>query len=153
MVAALIKKKIIFSSCIRKCREIGCKVIYDWRPPIWWKYLCISSYIRKPFPHIWLCNHSYLNFLIYEENLVFFFLSLVGYLFSLAGRNVRSLWGCPFKMRRHWGEAFDGPGNLFAVCIRLQGYDQRRSGRLLKLTRSTHVLRAGIPPRNPVSLR
>ncbi len=46
----LIKNKIKFSSYIRKFRGIGCKVIYDKRPPhIWWKYLCISSYIRKPF--------------------------------------------------------------------------------------------------------
>ncbi len=34
----LIKKKIKFSSYIRKFRWIECKVIYDWRPPhIWWK--------------------------------------------------------------------------------------------------------------------
>ncbi len=46
----LIRKKIKLSSYIRKFRGIGCKVIYDLRPPhIWWKYLCISSYIRKPF--------------------------------------------------------------------------------------------------------
>ncbi len=36
------------------------------------KYLCISSYIRKPFPHICLCNCFTLNFLVYEENLNFF---------------------------------------------------------------------------------
>ncbi len=39
--------------------------------------------MRKYFPiyedavrHIWLCNCSILNFLIYEENLIFFFISL-----------------------------------------------------------------------------
>ncbi len=25
--------------------------------------------------HIWLCNRSHLNFLIYEENFIFFFIS------------------------------------------------------------------------------
>ncbi len=41
------------------------------------KSLRISSYIRKPFLiHIWLCNCSTLNFLIYEENLIFFFISV-----------------------------------------------------------------------------
>jgi hypothetical protein len=41
------------------------------------KYLRISSYIRKPFLiHIWLCNCSTLNFLIYEENLFSFFISV-----------------------------------------------------------------------------
>jgi hypothetical protein len=41
-------------------------------------YLSISSYIRKHFlnPQIWLCNFSTLNFLIYEENLMFFFISV-----------------------------------------------------------------------------
>jgi hypothetical protein len=39
--------------------------------------------MRKFFPiyekavsHIWLCNCSTLNFLIYEENLIFFFISV-----------------------------------------------------------------------------
>ncbi len=51
MGCTLIKKKMKFSSYIRKFRGIGCKVIYAWltNPHIWWKYLCISSYIRKPF--------------------------------------------------------------------------------------------------------
>jgi hypothetical protein len=39
------------------------------------KYLCISSYIRKPFL-IWLCTRFHLNFLTYEENLEFFFISV-----------------------------------------------------------------------------
>jgi hypothetical protein len=47
--SALIKKRK-FSPSSRKFRGIGCKVIYDWpHPHIWWKYLCISSYIRKHF--------------------------------------------------------------------------------------------------------
>ncbi len=31
--------------------------------------------------HIWLCNGSILNFLIYEENLIFFFISVPQFLF------------------------------------------------------------------------
>ncbi len=38
------------------------------------KYLRISSYTyEEALPHIWLCNRSHLNFLTYEENLLFFF--------------------------------------------------------------------------------
>ncbi len=44
------KKEKKISSYIRKFRGIGCKVIYDkWPTHIWWKYLCISSYIGNPF--------------------------------------------------------------------------------------------------------
>ncbi len=47
-------------------------------------WLTASSYITKflripssgsPLPHIWLCNHSHLNFLIYKENFILFFIS------------------------------------------------------------------------------
>ncbi len=31
---------------------------------------------QEALPHIWLCNCSTLHFLIYEENLIFFFISL-----------------------------------------------------------------------------
>ncbi len=44
------------------------------------KYWRISTYIRSALPHIWLFKCSTLNFLIYEENLIFFFLSV--YLFG-----------------------------------------------------------------------
>ncbi len=86
--AALIKKKIKFSLYIRKFR------VKQLQSHIWLtassymgKYLLISSYNRKPFP-IWHCNCSTLNFLIYEENLIFFFISaklnciiaIIGYL-------------------------------------------------------------------------
>jgi hypothetical protein len=47
------------------------------------KGFLIYGEMRKYFPiyeeavsHIWLCNCSFLNFLIYEENLIFFFLSV-----------------------------------------------------------------------------
>ncbi len=36
------------------------------------KYLTIYEEFVS---HIWLCNRSFLNFLIYEENLIFFFIS------------------------------------------------------------------------------
>ena len=45
--------------------------------------LLIYEEMRKYFPiyeeapiHIWLCNCSILNFLIYEENSIFFFISV-----------------------------------------------------------------------------
>jgi hypothetical protein len=38
----------------------------------------ISPYMRRPLViHIWLCNCSILNFLIYEENLIFFFINIL----------------------------------------------------------------------------
>ncbi len=33
----------------------------------------------EALPHMWLCNCSTLNFLIYEENLIFFFISVTAY--------------------------------------------------------------------------
>ncbi len=49
--------------------------------------------MRKYFPmyeeavsHIWLCNCSILNFLIYEENFIFFFISVQRYTFFLADK-------------------------------------------------------------------
>ncbi len=40
------------------------------------KYLTID---KEAVSHIWLCNRSRLNFFIHEENLVFFFISVVQY--------------------------------------------------------------------------
>ncbi len=37
------------------------------------KYIVISE---EAVSHIWLCNRSLLDFLIYEENFVFFFISV-----------------------------------------------------------------------------
>ncbi len=49
------------------------------------KGFVIYEEMRKYFPiyeeavsHIWLCNCSILNFLIYEDNLIFFFFSVTG---------------------------------------------------------------------------
>jgi hypothetical protein len=48
------------------------------------KRFLICEEMRKYFPiyeeagnHIWLCDCSILNFHIYEENLIFFFISVV----------------------------------------------------------------------------
>ena len=40
------------------------------------KYAKITIY-EEAVGHIWLCNCSILNFLIYEENLIFFFISVL----------------------------------------------------------------------------
>jgi hypothetical protein len=59
------------------------------------KGFLIYEEMRKYFPiyeeassHIWLCNCSIVNFLIYEENLIFFFISVAWdvFLFNLLGR-------------------------------------------------------------------
>jgi hypothetical protein len=53
-VTILIKKKIKFSSYIRKLRRIGCKVINDKRPPHKWGKICT-------FPHILRSPSSYMT--------------------------------------------------------------------------------------------
>jgi hypothetical protein len=76
--STLIKNKIKFSSYIRKFR------IEQLQGHIWLtasscmgKYFRISSYIRKPFLiYDFATNCSILNFLIYEENLILFFISV-----------------------------------------------------------------------------
>jgi hypothetical protein len=78
---ALIKKKIKFSSYIRKfSMEQLQSHIWLTASSYMGKCLCISSYIRKPF-HIciWLCNFSILIFLIFEEKFLFFFISVYSY--------------------------------------------------------------------------
>ncbi len=80
-------KRIKFSSYIRKFRG-SYKVIYEERFPNIWGNAQIfpHTYMRRPLViHIWLCNCSTLNFLIYEENLLFFFISA----WSLAKNSVR----------------------------------------------------------------
>jgi hypothetical protein len=58
-----------FSSYIRKFRVIGCKVIYDYNG------LLING---EKIAHIFIYweARSHQNFLIYEENFVFFFISV-----------------------------------------------------------------------------
>jgi hypothetical protein len=59
-VITLIKKKIKFSSYIRNSEWSSYKVIYE-----------------EAVSHICLCNCSVLNFLVYEETLIFFSISVV----------------------------------------------------------------------------
>ncbi len=49
------------------------------------KYLTIYE---EAVSHIWLCNRSLLNFHIYEENLIFFFISAEGSLMQKLGRTI-----------------------------------------------------------------
>ncbi len=79
---ALIKKKIKFSSYIRKYR------VEQLQSHIWGFIQegllnIVYEEMRKYFPvyeeavsHIWLCNCSILNFPTYEKNLTFFFISV-----------------------------------------------------------------------------
>ncbi len=60
---ALIKKKTKFSSYIRKFRMENSHLIFA-------HFLIYYGAL----PHIWLSNCSTLNFLIYEENLIYFFI-------------------------------------------------------------------------------
>jgi hypothetical protein len=68
----LIKKKIKFSSYVRKFRMEQLQSHIR---------LTASSSIREPF-RIRLCNCSTLNFLIYEENLMFFFYQCIPHSWS-----------------------------------------------------------------------
>ncbi len=43
------------------------------------------------YPHIWLCIRSHLSFLIYEENLVFFFISVLFYIGAVPKRYQKEL--------------------------------------------------------------
>ncbi len=72
----LIKKKINFSSYIRKFRRDSLQT------HIWLRFisLIIYGYIfahfltyQETLPHLWLFTWSHLNFLIYDENFVFFY--------------------------------------------------------------------------------
>ncbi len=65
----LIKKKIKFSSFIRK-------FVYEEGLPNVWGNAQIFPHIWGAVSHIWLCNCSILNFLIIEENLILFFISV-----------------------------------------------------------------------------
>ncbi len=65
--STLIKKKIKFSSYESYMRRGF--LMYEEMP----KYFPIYE---EAVSHIWLCNCSTLNFIIYEENLIFFFISV-----------------------------------------------------------------------------
>ncbi len=74
-LATLIKRKIKFSSYIRKFRVERLQIIWCMRKGFlifeeMHKYLVIYE---ESVSHIWLCNRSLLDFLIYEENIVSLF--------------------------------------------------------------------------------
>ncbi len=46
------------------------------------KYFPIFLIYQEALPHIWLCTRSHLNFLIYEENFILFFISVISFLLS-----------------------------------------------------------------------
>ncbi len=75
-VNALIKKKIKFSSYIRKFRRERLQRSYMRKGFLIYeemsKYLVI---FEEAISHIGLCNRSSLDFLINEDNLIFFFIS------------------------------------------------------------------------------
>ncbi len=65
----LIKNKIKFTSYIRNSEWSSCKVIYEeGLPNIWGN----AQIFKEAVGHIWLCNWSILNFLIYQENFLFY---------------------------------------------------------------------------------
>ncbi len=73
---ALIKKrKEIF--LIYKQIQSGA-VIYEEGLPIYEEMRKYFPIYQEAVSHVWLCNYSIPNFLIYEENLIFFFISAAG---------------------------------------------------------------------------
>jgi hypothetical protein len=59
-------------------------------PPHIWSNICAFPHIlESPSSYIWLCNCSILNYLIYEENLIFFFFSMVRFRFRT---KISRLW-------------------------------------------------------------
>jgi hypothetical protein len=55
--------------------------------------ICAFPYILGALPQIWLCTRSHLNFLIYEENFVFFFISV-----DLVTYRYQKIFLLPFKI-------------------------------------------------------
>jgi hypothetical protein len=77
-LATLIKKKFKFSLNIKKFRvEKLQSHIWGRLPNTVYEGMCKYFPIyEEAVSHIWLCNCSTLNFLIYEENIIFFFISV-----------------------------------------------------------------------------
>ncbi len=69
------EKKNFLIYCIRTFR---CEVIYEEGLPNIWGNAQIFSPIQyeEAVSHIWLCNRALLDFHIYEENIVFFLISV-----------------------------------------------------------------------------
>ncbi len=72
------RKKIKFSSYIKKNSVRAVAKSYMRKEFLYEamrKYLTIYE---EAFTHIWLCNCTILNFLMYEENFIYFFISVAG---------------------------------------------------------------------------
>ncbi len=75
--STLIKKKIKFSSYIRKFRSGTVAKSCIRKGFLIYEEMCKCFPIyEEAFSHIWVCNCSILNFLIYEENFILFFISV-----------------------------------------------------------------------------
>ncbi len=73
----LIKKRIKFFSYVGKFRmEQLQSHIWGRASNIWGNALKYLPKYEEAVSHIWLCNCSTLNFLIYEENFILFFISV-----------------------------------------------------------------------------
>ncbi len=70
------KRKSNFPHTVYK--EIQNGAVAKSRPPHTWLNICAFPHIlgSPSNPHIWLCNCSILNFPIYEENFIFFFITV-----------------------------------------------------------------------------
>ncbi len=73
VVCTLIKKKIKFSYLHKEIKRDQLQSHRWLRPPHKFAHFLIYY---EALPHIWLCTRSDLNFLICEENFVFFFISV-----------------------------------------------------------------------------
>ncbi len=86
------KKKIKFSSYIRKLRRdrLQIHLLITASSNIFEHYLIYLKVLPHTRICIWLCNRSHLNFLKFEENLIFFisvqYLYLVGLLYCMGLR-------------------------------------------------------------------
>ncbi len=83
----LIKKIIKFSSWS------SCKIIYDYSTSSYGEIFAHFLTCCEALPHIRLCNCSTQNFLVYEGNLIFFFISVASPNCLLcAGRREQPSW-------------------------------------------------------------
>jgi hypothetical protein len=65
------------------------------RPPHIWGNICAFPHILGGLPQIGRCNCSNLNFLIYEENLISFFISVPAYVAWMKLKRGLVLWISP----------------------------------------------------------
>ncbi len=105
------------------------------------------SMYEEAVSHIWLCNLSLLNFLIYEENLIFFFIRVGPPRKNLSKRSTGRKDCCPLKVEGYaqtweggvsecWrGEDWWGTRRSYGVFCHLQGRDHHRLGSVVPVIR------------------